>query len=94
MKLAFIGSKNKIMLSCTYCWQAHTGHEYNGEVLVFGGCGHDPRRYFSDHDDYTAYVRAYRAAGNDHEAALAAVGRATATLPLFEGYYSDGRYGT
>lgn len=84
MKFVFFSHTKKVQVHCTYCWRAHQGHVYDG-VLFLWGCGHDARRYFTDHEDYVAYVRAYEEAGGCHGAALMTVGRGEVEgLPLFE----------
>jgi len=64
--LIFIHSARRVTVACTYCWQTHSAIVYDGKLLLYGRCGHDPRRYFLDHADYIAYVRRYEAEGNRH----------------------------
>jgi hypothetical protein len=63
---AFLSEGNKVWLSCTYCWTRHTAYRVDGRLFISGFCGHDPRRYFLDTEEYHQYVDRYRKEGGKH----------------------------
>jgi len=63
---AFLSRGNTVYISCTYCWGRHVAHRVDGRLFISGYCGHDPRRYFVDNEEYHDYVARYHKEGNKH----------------------------